>query len=60
MASSGQRIDCHKIVVSTLSPYVMNLLARGHPDSDQVILPDYGLGEICGLVNFVYTGRLVD
>ena len=54
MAATGQSIDCHKIVVASLSPWMRTLLAG---DSDQVILPDFGLAEECGLVNFYYRGR---
>ena len=56
-ASDGLSVDCHKLIASTLSSFMRTLLCEGQ--CDQIILPDFCIGEICGLLNFYYTGRLV-
>ena len=55
-AKDGRTVECHKIVAAGLSPFMTRVLA-GSPESDQVILPDFGLAAIYGLMNFNYTGR---
>ena len=50
-ARDGRSVECHKIVAAALSPFVAQAL-EGSPDCDQVILPDFGLAEIYGMMNF--------
>ena len=59
VAKDGRSINCHKIVVAALSPFMKSLVGSSS-ESDQIILPDFGMAEIRGLMNFYYTGRFVD
>ena len=56
VANDGRSIICHKIVIAALSPFMKSLVGSSS-ECDQVILPDFGMAEIRGLMNFYYTGR---
>ena len=55
VATDGRHLDCHRQVAAALSPFLRTIL--GPPEIDQIILPDYSMGEIKSLMNFLYTGR---
>ena len=57
MAGDGLDVTCHSAMVVAMSPFLLNLLNGS--DADQVILPDFGISEICGVMNLLYTGKYV-
>ena len=54
-SGGGFSVPCHAVMMAGLSPF----LARAMEGTDRLILADFGIGEVCGLLNFVYTGMYV-
>ena len=55
MAGDRTTIKCHKVIAVALSPFILEILKCS--DTDQIILPDFGVSEISALMNFCYTGK---
>ena len=55
VSGDGLRVPCHKVITVALGQYMDSLL-RGSEAADQIILPDFQMNDICGLMNILYTG----
>jgi hypothetical protein len=57
MSGEGLQVDCHKVIIASLSPVLLSLLWKSGPNADLVIFPDFCIDDVCGLLNLIYTGR---
>ena len=57
VSGEGLPVNCHAVMVVALSPFLKILLADSK--ADQVILPDFSIAELSGLLNLLYTGMYV-
>lgn len=57
VSGEGFPVNCHSVMLAALSPFMKNLLVSSK--ADQMILPDFSVSEVCGLLNFLYTGMYV-
>ena len=51
----GDHVNCHLLVIGTLSPYVLNLVKD--VEGDCLILPDFSKSDILSFMNLAYTGK---
>ena len=56
IAGDGLSIDCHRLMISALGPYLVSLLEDSGP-ANQIIFPDFCIEDICCLVHLLYTGE---
>ena len=56
VAGDGLSVDCHRVIVTALGPYLASLLEDSRP-TDQIIFPDFCTDDICGLLHLLYTGE---
>ena len=56
VSGDGLRVPRHKVITVALGQYMDSLL-RGSEAADQIILPDFQMNDICGLMNILYTGE---
>ena len=56
VAGDGFSIDCHRVMVTTLGPYLASLLEDSRP-TDQIIFPDFCVDDMCCLLHLLYTGE---
>ena len=51
-SGGGLSVPCHAVMMAGLSTF----LARAMEGTDRLILNDFGIGDVCGLLNFMYSG----
>ena len=56
VTGDGLSVECHRVMVTALGPYLASLLEDSRP-KDQIILPDFEMNDICGLMNLLYAGE---
>ena len=57
VSGDGFLVKCHKQIAVSLSPFLLSSILDAGPLVDAVILPDFSIGDICGLVSLLYTGK---
>ena len=53
VSGGGQIVTCHRVIFSALGQFIATVLK----DSDQIILPDFSMDGITGLLYFLYIGE---
>ena len=48
-------VQCHKAVIAAISPFMLSLLQD--TETDQVILADFNVSALAGLMNICYSGK---
>ena len=51
----GEHVNCHLVVLGSLSPYVLHLVQQ--TGGDCLILPDSSIVDIFSFMNIVYSGQ---
>ena len=54
-SGDGQYINCHSLVLGSLSPLVLDLIKE--TGSENLILPDFTVTDVASLMTFLYTGQ---
>ena len=57
-SQDGGAVSCHKVIVGQLSPLLSILVAS--PETNTIILADFGKSELHGFMNLIYTGRYAE
>ena len=55
VSGDGLSVTCHKVMAVALGPFLDSLFR--YSDADQIILPDFKMNDVCGLMNLLYTGE---
>ena len=55
VACDGLSVDCHRVMVTALGPYMASVLETCR--ADQIVFPDFGIDDICCLLHLLYTGE---